>query len=510
MMTRFLFLLLLNVLAFDFSKARNGIDNQLALAPVFSDHMVLQRNEPIKINGNAPGSSEVTVQFLSKTISVKADQSGKWKVTFPAVKAGGPYTISVSDKGQKINVNDVLIGDVWLCSGQSNMDFALRDALTGPNELQADQFSPDVRLLKMKGTVSTGDMAWDSVALQKINRFEFFSGNWKTLDKASAASFSAIAYYFGKRINKETNVPIGLIQVALGGSPTESWIDRALFEQDPQFAGMLGDWSHSDLVMDWCRERAAKNIVNAKSKDQKHPYQPGYSFQAGIAPLTGFPIAGVIWYQGESNVFNVPRHERLFTMLVKSWRDKWHDAFPFYYVQLSGIDRPNWPEFRDSQRKLLTEIPKSGMAVSHDFGDSLNVHPTRKKEVGERLALLALRNQYHKPVVANGPIPEKATLKNGEIRIQFLNETTTLSQNKALPKQKLLTKSNAPLTGFELVTGSDKRMSANARIEADEVIINAPSGERVKTVLYAYQPFTRANLCNGAGLPASTFSLAVK
>ncbi|KQS30884.1 sialate O-acetylesterase [Dyadobacter sp. Leaf189] len=510
MMVRFLFLLLLNVLAFHFSKAQNAVDSKLALAPVFSDHMVLQRNKPIKVYGKAAGGGNVTVEFLGQKIRAKADQSGKWNVVFPAVKEGGPYVISVAANEQKINVSNVLVGDVWLCSGQSNMDFSLRDAQTGPDELRANQFNSDMRLLKMGGAVSTGDVAWDSVALQKVDRFEFFSGNWKTLDKASAASFSAVGYYFGKQIKKETNVPIGLIQVALGGSPTESWIDRALLEKDPQFAGMLGDWSHSDLVMDWCRERAAKNMSNASSKDQKHPYQPGYSFQAGIAPLAGFPIAGVIWYQGESNVFNVSLHEQLFTMLVKSWREKWRDAFPFYYVQLSSIERPNWPEFRDSQRKLLTKIPNSGMAVSHDFGDSLNVHPTRKKQVGERLALLALRDHYHKPVIANGPIPEKATLKNGAIRIQFLNDKTTLSQNKALPKQKLSTKNNAPLTGFELITESGKRMSAKARIEADEVIITVPAGEQVKNVLYAYQPFTRANLYNEAGLPASTFSIAVK
>ncbi len=508
-MTKFLFLLLLNVLAFDFSKAQNDEDRKLALAPVFSDHMVLQRNKPIKIYGTATGGSDVSVQFSGQTGKAKADQSGKWNVVFPAVKAGGPHVISVSVNGQKINVKDILIGDVWLCSGQSNMEFQLKDAQSGPEELKQKDFSQHIRLLKFSSAMPWGNVAWDSAALAKVNLYAFFKGSWKTLDAASAASFSAIGYYFGKQLIKETDIPIGLIQVALGGSPTESWIDRALLEQDQQFAGMLTDWPHSTLVMDWCRERAAKNTSNAHSSDQRHPFQPGYNFQAGIAPLTGFPVAGVIWYQGESNVFNVQLHEQLFTKLVKSWREDWRDAFPFYYVQLSSIDRPNWPEFRDSQRKLLTKIPNSGMAVSYDFGDSLNVHPIRKKEVGERLALLALRNHYRKPVQDNGQVPEKATFINGEIRIQFLNEKATSAQNKALPKQKLLTKNNAALTGFEVVTESGKRMLANAWIEGDEVVMNVPSGERIKTVLYAYQPFTHANLYNEAGLPASTFSIAV-
>lgn len=504
-MARIVFLLLLNVLAFNFSKAQNVAETELTLAPVFSDHMVLQRNKPIKIYGNVASGTDVTVGFLGRIRTVTTDGSGKWSVTFPASKEGGPYDISVSTKNQEVNVRDILIGDVWLCSGQSNMAFALQDAKTGPEELAAGKFDYNLRLLKMSGTVSTGNAAWDSASLHKINQYKFFAGSWKTLDKSSAATFSAIGYYFGKQIKKETNVPIGLIQVALGGSPTESWIDRALLEQDQQFTGMLTDWQHSNLVMDWCRERAAKNISNAQSKDQKHPFQPGYNFQASIVPLTDFPIAGVIWYQGESNVFNVSLHEQLFEMLVKNWREKWGYAFPFYYVQLSSIERPNWPEFRDSQRKLLTTIPNSGMAVSYDFGDSLDVHPTQKKEVGERLALLALRDTYKKNVVAEGPVPEKATLTNGEIRIRFFNGKGFWSKQK-----NLLTKNNAPLTGFELLTENGKQMSANAKISGNEIVINVPAGERISTVLYAYKPFTRANLYNEAGLPASTFSIAVK
>ncbi|MCF0039809.1 sialate O-acetylesterase [Dyadobacter fanqingshengii] len=498
MMVRMLFLLLLNVLAFDFSKAQYALDSTLTLAPIFSDHMVLQRSKPIRIYGKAASGSNVNVQFLNKALTTKADQSGKWNVVFPASKEGGPYAISVSANDQKITVSDVLIGDVWLCSGQSNMEFALQDAQTGPEELRAEKFDSKMRLLKMEGIVSTGDVAWDSASLSKVNRYEYFSSSWQTFNKASAASFSAVAYYFGKKIKQEASVPIGLIQVAVGGSPTESWIEHSLLEQNQQFAGMLGNWPHSTLVMDWCRERAAKNISNAQSADQKHPYQPGYNFQSGIAPLTDFPITGVIWYQGESNVFNVPLHAQLFEMLVKSWRQKWGYAFPFYYVQLSGIERANWPEFRDSQRLMLAKIPNSGMAVSYDLGDSLNVHPIRKKEVGERLALLALRNTYKKNAVANGPVPARAMLKDRVIRIQFAEN------------EKLSTQGSKPLIGFEMITQDGKRMPANASIQGNEVVLNIPKDGLITTIMYAYQPFTRANLYNEAGLPAPTFSMKVK
>jgi sialate O-acetylesterase len=504
-MARILFLLLLNVFAMEFSQARNSADNELALAPVFSDHMVLQRNRPIKIYGNSAGGSDVTVRFAEKMLNVKADVSGNWSATFPALQAGGAYDISVIAQNQKISIRDILIGDVWLCSGQSNMEFQLKDAHTGQEELKQEQFSENIRLLKFNNTIPWGNVTWDSTSLRKVNEYTFFEGNWKVLDAKSAANFSAVGYYFGKQISKETNVPIGLIQVASGGSPTESWIDRTLLEGNQQFAGMFSDWQHSTLVMDWCRERAAKNIANANPKEQKHPFQPGYNCQAGIRPLTGFHIAGAIWYQGESNVFNVSVHEQLFEMLVSDWRQKWGYSFPFYYVQLSSIDRPKWPEFRESQSNLLNKIPNSGMAVSYDLGDSLDVHPTRKKEVGDRLALLALRDTYQMNVVAEGPIAEKAVLKNGEIRIAFSKAKGSLSKQKSLS-----TKNNAPLTGFEVQTENGKRMSVSAKIAENEVVFTVPIGEQIQTVYYAYQPFTRANLCNEAGLPASTFSIPVK
>ncbi|MEO6283170.1 MAG: sialate O-acetylesterase [Dyadobacter sp.] len=496
-MVRILLYILLFVPFVGFANAQNASDTGLTLAPVYSDHMVLQRNKPVVIYGKAIGGGQVTVSFLNTTLVTNADGTGKWKAVFPASNQGGPYTISVSAKDKKIVLNDVLIGDVWLCSGQSNMDFQLKDAQTGAEELKKGDFNPNIRLLKFGGLVSTGNVSWDSAALARINRFHFFAESWKTLHTASAASFSAVAYYFGKKITSQENVPIGLIQVALGGSPTESWIDRAILGRDVQFAGMLKNWQNSEQVMEWCRERAAINVAHAKS-EQNHPYKPGYNFQAGIAPLTDFPIAGVIWYQGESNVHNVKSHEQLFQMLVKNWREQWGYEFPFYYVQLSSIDRPNWPEFRDSQHQMLTKIPNSGMAVSYDLGDSSNVHPIRKKEIGERLAALALHDVYKKNILFNGPVAKRAVRKNGAIELEFSSG------------QKLLTKNESPLTGFELVNDAGERRATTAIIRKNKVIIAIPSGEKIKTVLYAYQPFTRANLYNEAGLPASTFSISVQ
>lgn len=494
---RIIYCLLVFILCTGGAYAQHPEGSGLTLAPVFTDHMVLQRNKPVLVYGCAAAGETVRVRFQGHPREAVADGEGKWKVVFPAQKAGGPYELAVSARQEEVVLKDVLVGDVWLCSGQSNMDFQLKDALTGPQELSKGDFSQHIRMLKFRGSVPWGDVSWDSATLARVNRFDFFKGEWQTPDARSAASFSAVAYYFGKKVAAAENVPIGLIQVAVGGSPTESWIDEKVLARDNRFAGLLSNWEQSELVMEWCRQRAGVNTAHGKGGHQRHPFQPGYNYKAGIAPLIDFPIAGVIWYQGESNVQNVPLHEALFETLVKSWRQGRSGVLPFYYVQLSGIDRPNWPEFRDSQRQMLAWIPDTDMAVSYDLGDSLNVHPVRKKEVGERLALLALRGYYGKKVVAQGPVPRKAALRNGSIWLDFE------------ANHKLLTPNNAPLMGFEVVTPSGVRLPAKAGISNGRVHIDLPAGEAVKMVLYAYQPFTRANLYNEAGLPAPTFSISV-
>lgn len=489
--------LLIFILSAGIIRAQNPEASKPALAPVFTDHMVLQRNKPMQIYGRAGAGETVRVSFQGDNRDAIADREGKWKAVLPPRKAGGPFELTVSGKHGEVILKDILIGDVWLCSGQSNMDFPLKDAKTGPDELSAGNFNKHMRLMKFRASVPWGDVSWDSAALAKVNRFDFFKGEWKVPDAGSAGSFSAVAYYFGQKIAAAENVPVGLIQVAVGGSPTESWIDEKALAGDARFAGLLSDWQHSAQVMEWCRQRAGVNTAHAQVPNPRHPFQPGYNYAAGIAPLTDFPVAGVIWYQGESNVQNVPLHEALFETLVKSWRQSRGDALPFYYVQLSGIDRPNWPEFRDSQRQMLGRLEHSGMAVSYDFGDSTNVHPTGKKVIGERLALLALNGHYQRPVVASGPVARKATMQNGSITLDFSSA------------QKLLTPGNAPLNGFELVTRSGRRLPAQAVIAGAHVRIPVPAGEVIQTVLYAYQPFTRANLYNEAGLPAATFSIAL-
>ena len=475
-----------------------GNHGGLKLPMIFTDHMVLQRNRPIPVYGIADAGTLVNIKFNGKVQKVIANQYGKWKAEFSAMKAGGPYQIEIENGNSHLTLKDVLIGDVWLCSGQSNMAFTLNAAATGRSELKEMKVNPKLRVLKFAAVAETDNAVWDSLTLEKVNQLQYFSGIWNLGDANSLSGFSAVGYYFGKTLVQEERVPIGLIQLAVGGSIIESWIDRFTMEHDEQLVDVLSNWRNSDFIQPWARARAGVNMQKASKSKQRHPYEPAYNYEAGIAKLIESPIKGVIWYQGESNAQNPEQYKHTFPVLVNSWRKKWGYDFPFYYVQLSGINRPSWPFFRNMQREFQNTIVNSGMAVSSDLGDSLNVHPTRKKEVGERLALIALKHTYQKNIVASGPLVKEARQNEAKVIISFAQAKSLTTANKQ------------PLSGFELVNERGIRIAVKAVIHKKSVVLEVPVGEKIKSVLYAWQPFTRANLTNEAGLPASTFFIDIK
>ena len=471
----------------------------LQLAPVFASHMVVQRNKPIQFYGLANGNEKINVSFNGAQTLALADEDGKWKVEFPAMKAGGPYSVSITSTNKKIVLDDILIGEVWMCSGQSNMYFPLRNSVIDPDEFSAAQKNGTLRLLKMQPLVETDDYAWDSATLQKVNELQYFSGTWQRCDSGLAKDFSAVGYYFGKRLQEQLKVPVGLIEVAVGGSTTESWIDRYTMEHHPILVNELSNWRKSDFYMPWVRQRADTNLKNATNPKQRHPYEPCYNFEAGIKPFTGFPLAGVIWYQGESNAHNIELHETVFPQLVNSWRSCWSDSLPFYYVQLSSINRPSWTSFRFSQLQLLRLIPYSGMAVSSDLGDPTNVHPRQKKPVGDRLARLALHFTYHqKDVVPYGPMPLDAVKKDDRIILSFQYA------------DHLKTSDHKTLCGFKLVDEKGIARAVKAYIQNNKVVIPINKMEKPDVVLYGWEPYTNTNLVNGENLPASTFKINVR
>jgi sialate O-acetylesterase len=467
----------------------------LKLPAVFTDQMVLQRDRPIPVYGTSNTGDEVTVKFKGVVTKAKTNENGKWKMMLPSSKVGGPFQMKIIAKDTSITISNILMGDVWLCAGQSNMYFPLNRSAEAVTAIKSASKNTKLHLYKLNLQAETDPVVWDSVSLSKANKLDFFSGSWKACDSSSAAGFSAVAYYFGQKISRDAGVPIGLIEVAVGGSPTESWIDRYTMEHDDKLVDMLNNWRTSDYEMAFCRDRAAINLKNAVNPKQRHSYEPCYNYEAAIDPLTRFQVKGVVWYQGESNTHNVELYSHLFTTLVNSWRQKWGADLPFYTVQLSGINRPSWPVFRDAQRKLQKGIPNTQMAVSFDLGDSLNVHPTRKKEIGERLALLAARYTYHQPVKANGPEPLTARKTGNQIVISFQFAT------------QLKTTSKKALIGFELINNKGQSILTNAAIKGNKVFLSVPAGENIRGINYAMQPFTRANLINEAGLPAPTFTM---
>ena len=252
------------------------------------------------------------------------------------------------------------------------------------------------------------------------------------------------------------------------------------------------------MIQDWCRGRASKNIAKSTNNLQRHPYEPCYLYETGIMPIAHYPIKGAIWYQGESNAHNVELHEVIFPTLIDSWRKTWNDAdMPFYFVQLSSINRPSWPHFRDSQRRMASAIPNCGFAVSSDKGDPTDVHPREKAPVGERLARLALNRTYGmEHVVDGGPLPVSAKKVNGKTIIEFSNA------------KELKTSDGKPLRGLEsgFIGSFTPIPEENITIEGNCIIVNFPT----EMIRYAWKPYTDANLINETGLPASTFELEVE
>ncbi len=301
-----------SILARTVYSAITGDFGGLQMSPVYSDHMVLQRGPELKISGRADAGEKVTVQLGKQRRSGEADAAGRWEVTLKDLRAGGPYELKVSASSRELIFKDVLVGEVWICSGQSNMAFMMKQSARGKYWREKGT-EVQVRLFDMKPRVYTDAVAWDSAALAAVNRLEYYlPASWSLPEEDRVADFSAVAFHFGRMLSDSLEVPVGLICNAVGGAPAEAFIDRHSLEFNHQLVDILYDWKNNDMLQDWVRGRAALNIQNARTALQRHPYEPCYLYEAGVRPVAGFPIRGVIWYQGESNAHNVELHEAIF------------------------------------------------------------------------------------------------------------------------------------------------------------------------------------------------------
>lgn len=480
------------VLAQTVYSAITGDYGGLKMPLLYTDNMVLQREVPLTIQGTANAGDQVTVSIADRQMKTKVGPNGKWSVTLSPLKAGEPYTLKISTNQKVLQYHNVLAGEVWLCSGQSNMEFMLKQASTARLDIPraADQ---ELRLYDMKARWRTNAVEWETTVLDSLNHLQYYKDTeWKGCTPETVSDFSAIAYYFGKMLRDSLKVPVGLICNAVGGSPTEAWIDRTSLEY--HFPAILKDWTQNDFIQEWVRGRAALNIKKSVNNRQRHPYEPCYLYESGIRPLEQYPIRGIIWYQGESNAHNWEAHEALFKLLVNAWRKNWNDdCLPFYYVQLSSLDRPSWPWFRDSQRRMLNEISDIGMAVSSDHGDSLDVHPTCKQPVGERLARWALNKTYLKDIVPSGPLFRGADVRGEKVYLSFdYGQGMRSSDGKSL-------------RCFEVAEFEGVYYPATAEVVGEQVKVYSKEVRNPRYVRYGWQPFMRANLVNRTGLPASTF-----
>ena len=472
--------------------ALTGDYGGLQLSQLYSDNMVLQREEEIVLSGIANAGDVVTVTIGRQKRKAITASNGKWSVVLDPLQTGNPYTLTISTPKKKYIYNNVLAGEVWLCSGQSNMAFMVKEGAEKEEQLTKASSKPQIRFFDMKPRWLTNSEEWDVSALDSLNRLQYYKETkWQECTEQTAANVSAIAYEFGMMLSDSLHVPVGLIINAIGGSTCESWIDRKTLEFS--YPDILYSWKENDRIQPWVRERASLNVKQSSNKLQRHPYEPCYLFEAGIAPLAKYPVKGVIWYQGESNAHNIEVHEILFPLLVESWRKNWNKELPFYYVQLSSLNRPSWTWFRDSQRRMLKDIRCVGMAVSSDCGDSTNVHPTRKKEVGDRLARLALHDTYGKTLTPSGPLFRSVEFTNGAAFVTFdFNEGMHSSDGESLKT-------------FEIAEHEGVFFSAMAEVVDGRIKVWSKEVKNPRFVRYGWQPFTRANLVNKEGLPASTF-----
>jgi len=486
----------------------------LKLPQVFGSHMVLQADAELPIWGEAGPNAPVHVSLGTERISTTADRQGKWSVRLkPRAASATPLTMRVESAGKQIEFTDILMGEVWVCAGQSNMEWMLSQSEHGADEL-ASADRPQIRLLHLQGGVRGGNAVYGEEELARLTHATFCQGDWQVASAASAQRFSAVGWYFGRKLQQDLQVPIGLICPAVGGTPTEAWISREALAADPKMKAMVtGNWLDNERLGDFCRNRGFQNLLSAiqageslPGDDQgpNHSFKPGFMWSAGVEPIIPYAIRGVIWYQGESNAETAARvveHNHLFPLLITQWRKRWGQGdFPFLYVQLPALNRSEWPAFREGQRRMLDQLKQVGMAITIDTGHPSNVHPTLKHPVGDRLARLALGTTYSHTGFAtySGPLFSSVKRQKSELIVSFNQAGTGLK-----------TSDGKPPGHFELCGADGVFHPANAKI-VDQSVIALSSDQVAKPIhaRYAWSPYPQpaVNLFNSEELPASPFS----
>ena len=479
----------------------------IKLPAIIGDNMVLQQGGKVAIWGWADPDEEVMVgvSWHSMKWAVTADKDGKWSFKMNAPEVGATYEMILTGKNS-ITIKNILVGEIWVASGQSNMQWAVNQSADPEEEIAAANY-PKIRLFYVTRKVAETPQS-------------DCEGSWVECSPETVPGFSAVAYYFGRHLHKELDVPIGLIHTSWGGTPAEAWTRREVLEANPDAAPILKRYADAVAKYPQAMEEYEKKLAEwkeavekAKAEGTNPPRRPGAPFGPGnphspaglynamIAPLIPYGIQGAIWYQGESNAGRAYQYRTLFSDMIKNWRKDWgQEQFPFLFVQLANFmqtkpepDESSWAELREAQLMTL-ELPNTGMAVIIDIGDAEDIHPKNKQDVGKRLALWALADTYGKEVVYSGPIYKSMKVDGSSIILKFDHVGSGL-----------VAKGGEELKGFAIAGADRKFVWADAKIDGDTVVVSSDGVTEPVAVRYAWADNPVCNLYNAEELPASPF-----
>jgi len=469
---------------------------ELRLPALFSHNAVLQQGTAVNIWGWADEGEVVSISYRGEQVTA-VTSSGKWSAQLKYLTPGPAATLTVATKSNRLQRTNVIVGEVWVCSGQSNMEWPLNQSFRPEADI-ASATNSQIRLFlvaKKKAETPTNDVA----------------GAWVVCSPKSVAGFSAVGYYFGRDLQEVRKVPVGLIGTYWGGSPAEAWMRRAVLEANPGYKSEILDQfevaqkNYQAALATYEKEKAEAQAKseNFTKRAPWSPWRPSELYNGMIASVIPYTIKGAIWYQGESNAGRAEQYRSLFADMITNWRTDWHQGlFPFIAVQLAPFKdvksqpgESDWAELREAQWLATKRLKNVGMAVITDVGDPKDIHPAKKKPVGQRLALQARSIAYGEPLVTSGPIYQKMIASNNRIEIVF--EPPTIGTG--------LTARGGELKGFAICGEDRKFVWADAEIVGTSVVVSSPEVSNPVAVRYGWADCPVVNLWNKEGLPASPF-----
>jgi len=479
------------------------------LPTLFSDHMVLQRDMPLPVWGWADPGEAVAVVLGEQTHETTADAEGNWRVTLKPLSLGEPQTMVVEGKN-RLQVNDILVGEVWLCSGQSNMGWEVRNCWSADLDIAAAKF-PNIRMITVGGIGSQTPV-------------KDFDGQWDVCTPETVGSFSAVGYFFGRELHQVLDVPIGLIDNAWGGSSCEAWIRRDLLEGNPMYEALLARWKKTEDEYDLEEKKAELaekikaweiSVADAKETGKRPPakprlrnplinqHRPANLYNARLMPIHPFAMRGTIWYQGESNAGRAYQYREMFPLMIQNWRDAWKQGdFPFYWVQLADFTEEtsepgdsNWAELREAQTMTMDRLANTGEAVIIDLGEASDIHPRNKIDVARRLARWALARDYGLDFVYHSPRYDSMEVVDGKVVLSF----------KDVGK-RLRTVDAREVQGFAIAGADKKWVWANAKIiDNQHIEVSCEAVTEPVAVRYGWANNPVCNVHNDLGLPLTPF-----